>query len=137
MAKVKYEVEVQGLRELVARLNPDRLLSRAIKKAMSEVGKEGRAQAKAIAPRRTGRLAGSITYKLSRPLPLTDIPRGVAVVIKARNPRGYAYPRRLEFDPRSRHRNWFLGAMEAARGKFEGLLRSAARDIERRFGGGR
>ena len=137
MAAVKYEVEVQGMRELVARLNPDKLLSRAIKKAMSEVGKEGRAQAKAIAPRDTGRLAGSITYKLSRPLPLTDIPRGVAVVVKALSPRGYYYPRRLEFDPRSRHRNWFMGAMESARGKFEGMLRSAASDIERRFGGGR
>jgi hypothetical protein len=132
-----YSVQVQGFRELAARLEPNSLLGSAIRKLLTRVGQQGRASARSMAPRRTGRLAASISSDVGGRLRFTSVPSFAAVRAKAVRTTGrrapFNYGKLLEFSPRHGHKGWLKAAMERSLGNLNSLVGDAAKDIEARF----
>jgi hypothetical protein len=126
---VRMQVTVSGAEELMAKLAPE-LYADELAEGMAELGARAVEVARSVAPvGETGRLRDRLQYRLSDQRP----PRFVVVKTDARSPRGYPYPRRLEFERKSRHRNWLLKAMRGALEEFGTLLESVADRVERRW----
>lgn len=123
------KVEVTGLQQLLPRIDGDRLLRKPISKLFSSIGRRGREHGRQVAPRATGKLAASMTHRVS-PKP---IPTFVAIVNTARNKSGVSYPRILEYSPKHGHKGWLSTALKALMGRIRPEIDEAARDIEREF----
>lgn len=143
---IKLEVKLDDLRPLLRMLRADELLAESWNAALHEVGRIALSAASAGAPRgKTGELRAKLTYKVQA----IPVPRYVVVKTNATHaaPTGrrranvsgrrwrypYAYPRRLEFDPRSRHRDWLKRAIERSWSRIGRALDIAARGIESRW----
>ena len=137
-------VEIKGLAELQAKCRDNSLYERPGKRALQRIAKQAEGVVKRAAPRgQTGRTGGMVFSKVNNRVPG---PRWAVVGTKAtatpNRPRArggktrypYAYPRRLEFDPKSKHKDWLLRAVQAARGSISGALSQAAREIEAAWG---
>ena len=117
--------ELQGLQQLLARLDSDALLRKPVRKLMSSIGRRGKEEGRSSAPRRTGTLAGSFAYRVSP----KSVPTFVAIHVKAK--RGsVSYPRVLEYSPKHGHKGWLLRAVQAARPTFSAILAKAGKEIE-------
>lgn len=123
-------VRIEGLDALRSKLTPE-LYRPAAKQALKAMADAGASSARAGAPRMTGRLQGSIRPKVNS----GAAPAWAAVKVGALNPRGYPYPRLLEFSPRHRHQNWLKSAIDRVASAFSSALDKAASEIERKFGG--
>lgn len=123
-------VEVRGLTELLAKLTPA-LYQEAGKGMLKVIADAGAQSARAGSPRMTGKLGGSITPKVNPGAK----PAWAAVKVAELSPRGYSYPRLLEFSPKHHHRNWLQSSIQRARGAFSGAITTAAAAIERKFSG--
>ena len=125
------KVTVEGHRELMKKLRADELLAAPWQHAMKRVGEIGLAAAKSGAPSGP---SGQTRALLVTKMQAKPIPKWVAVRSTAkrssRKYRNYRYPRRLEYDPKSRHRGWLANAVRSAYGKIGGILAGAAREIE-------
>jgi hypothetical protein len=114
----KIEVEVVGLRELIDKVRTDRpFYAPALQSGLAGMGKTLEALVRSRGPNRGGRLRGAAFSKTSK-LPGkwlvvgTKAAAGKSGRSRATKATGrrtrypYPYPRRLEFDRKSRHRDW-------------------------------
>ena len=141
-------VEIRGLAELQAKCKDNSLYERPGKRALQQIAKQAEGIVKRAAPRGpTGKTGGMVFSKVNNRVPG---PRWAVVGTKAtatpanpytrsrrsgrRTKYPYAYPRRLEFDPKSRHKDWLLRAVQQARGAISGALSQAAKEIEAQWG---
>jgi hypothetical protein len=115
MASVGFLIELTGWQALASKLTPE-LYNQAGLEALDQIGREGATRMQAQAPYHKGTLRGSIDYKVNN---LVKAPRWVVVRTNATNA-GYLYPRRLEFDSRSRHKGWMRRIMGVLRGQVAG-----------------
>ena len=122
-------MEVEGIRELLRKLETDRLMRNPIRRFFASIGKRGRDDARDFAPRRTGRLAAKMTYRVSG----KAIPEHVAIIAKARAARDFSYPRLLEYSRKHGHLRWLATGLEALMGRIGPELDDAARDVEQEF----
>ena len=131
-------ITFEGLDNVKRHLTQD-LYEKPWAAGMQRLGAAGLAFARAGAPVKTGELKASIRYRVQK----RALPLWVAVDVTAKHARGgltkrgrvsrakYSYPRRLEFDPRSKHKGWLLGqAKRALAGKANDVLQQVAREIE-------
>ena len=122
-------IQIEGLDELLRKLTPE-LYEAAGKTALKEISESAAGSARAGAPRQRGKLAGSITGKVNAGAK----PAWAAVKVAALSPRGYSYPKLLEFSPKHHHRNWLQNAVNRARGAFASAIGRAASAVERKWG---
>ena len=144
-------VEIRGLAELQATCKDNSLYERPGKRALMKMAKAAEAVVRQRAPRgQTGQTAAKVFSRVNTRVPG---PRWAVVGTKAtatpanpytrkgragaRTRYPYSYPRKLEFDRKSKHKDWLLHAIEAARGRFSGFLAEAAKQIEADWGKGR
>ena len=129
MVASEYQIKLEGADELIRKLESESLIGKPIRRLFSKVGIQGKNAAKSSAPLATGRLNASITTRMSG----KQVPTFIAVRVGAVNPRGYSYPRLLEFSPRHGHREWLLRAFRGAIGGLVGFMHETAGAIEDQF----
>lgn len=125
-----YSLKLEGVERLNARLDADKLIVRPMRKALGEIGKVGKTESKAGAPRRQGTLSQSIGYRVDSKA------RYVAFQVSAKRG-GVSYPRVLEFADKWGHAGWLMSAMKGVKRWASGALQGAARDMEATFRAGR
>jgi len=125
-------VRIEGLAALQRKLRKDVLLAPPLKDAMTATVTDTVQLVERAAPRGSGRLAASITHRIdARPVPTWA---RVAVTARRRSrayPRGFAYPRLLEYSSKSGHQGWFRGTFSPARAALKRHVEEARRQIER------
>lgn len=139
-------VEVVGLAEIQRKFKDGgvQLWGPPVKEALEAAGRLGVQAARGTAPKgQTLQLSSKLTYKLSRAMPprwvviktdaVRQAPAGGRRSIGARWKYPYPYPRRLEFDPKSPHKDWLLKAIKSVQGGLNRILSDAARSIEQRW----
>jgi hypothetical protein len=129
---IKVSIEVQGLARLQRKLRKEVLLAPPLAEAMTAGLADAVRIVESRAPRRTGRLAASVTSRLQqKPVPTWG---RVSVTARSRSkkyPRGYRYPRLLEYSAKSGHRRWFRDAIKPAQVALSRHVEAAKRSIER------
>lgn len=125
----KFKVELTGYRDLKRKLTDD-LFQQAWRDGVIEVTDLVYQHEVARAPLLSGRLVARMRQRVqNKPIPSYGV-----VSTTARNPaNGYRYPRRLEFDTRSRWHGWFTRAAQATKPAWEQILRRVASRIEARW----
>lgn len=135
---MKINLEVQGIGDLgrKAQQAPEEVIAEPWSEAMESIGALGEAFATRAAPIGSGRTVALMYHRTqSKPIPLWTRVGTHAKRQSRKYPRGYAYPRRLNFDPNSRYKGWFDKAMEATKRAAQQILDKAARKMERRWNG--
>lgn len=124
--------EWHDLKEIKRKLDEDHLLAEPLRAFLRDVGELAESFAISRAPMHSGQLINKMQFKVqNKPLPLY-----VVIKTTARNPRNqYRYPRRLEYDRRSRHYSWFFKAITASRAGWGGLMDRAAKGVEAQWAG--
>lgn len=148
MAGTDYRISLEGMESLTALLREDEWYGKPVKRALARLGAQARSAARAAAPRDTGRLAASITYKVNT---RKKQPRFVAIATRAMRTEGahspFAYPRILEFAPRftraygrrvkspppNPRKGWFAAAIKGVTANLTSYLADATREIEQEF----
>lgn len=134
MAGSAYKLRVEGLRELQGKLRGHDLFAAPYREALEESAQAAEDAIRSRAPVDTGRLKARLTHRLqASPVPRYAVIKTTATRSSAKY-RRYSYPKRLEFDPKSRHRDWMLRGLMSVRGRVQSALSGAARKIESRFG---
>lgn len=124
-------LRIEGLAELQRKLSMNVLLGPPLRAAVDETVKEAATIVSSHAPRRSGRMAASVTHRLdARPVPTWGRVAVTAVRKSKKSPSGYRYPKWLEFAPKSPRRGWFKAAVLPAKAVLERHLTTAARRIE-------
>jgi hypothetical protein len=125
----KLKVEFIGFRELQRKLD-DSLFQQAWRDGLTDITELVYSHEVVRAPVRSGRLVSRMEQRVQN----KPIPSYAVVRTQAKNPNnGYAYPRRLNFDPRSRWNGWFLRVAEATKPAWEQILQRVAARIESRW----
>lgn len=132
VAKIK--IEIEGLAELKRKMKADLLLAQPLKEALHQVeGMLGTAFRGAM-PSASGLARSKITTKVSsRPIPTWVRVKTTATRNSSKYKR-YRYPGRQEYDPRSRNKGRLTRAVDGVRARLQGVLSTAARKIESRWG---
>lgn len=124
-------IRIDGMAQLQRKLRRDVLYAPPLREAMEDTLQDVQAIVESRAPRRTGRLSGSVTHKLdARPVPTWG---RVAVTARRRSkkyPRGFRYPRWLEYAPKSPHQRWLRNALGPAQAVLQRRLERAKQRIE-------
>lgn len=133
---VRVNVQIEGLPALQRKLRKDVLLAPPLTAAMGASVKEAARIVETRSPRATGRLATSVTYRLDK----RPVPTWARVQVTARKrskkfPRGYRYPRWLEYAATSPHQRWFRGSVTPAKLALRRHVDAAKRAIERIWAG--
>lgn len=134
MARAAFTLRVQGLKELQHKLKPEELLHEPYRDALDDAARTARDIIARGAPRgRSGNLTSKLTYRVQK----GEVPRYAVVKTTAtrssKKYRRYSYPRRLEFDPKSRHKDWLLNGLLRAKGAVQSILGNMAREIAHRW----
>lgn len=136
MSPVRVSIQVEGLAALQRKLRKEVLLAPPLKYAMTAGTEDAARIVMSRAPRASGRLAASVTTRMDkRPVPTWG---RVSVTARRRSkkfPRGFRYPRMLEYSAKSGHKGWFRGASIPARSALSRHVESAKRMIERIWSG--
>ena len=129
---VRLNIQVEGLAELQRKLRKEVLFAPPLRSAMNATVEDAARIVESRAPRASGRMAASVTTRLDkRPVPTWG---RVSVTARSRSkkyPRGFRYPRMLEYSAKSGHQRWFRNAVTPARSVLARHLESAKRHIER------
>lgn len=135
-------VEIRGLKELQAKCRGKPFVAEEAKKALVDIGQIGLAAARRFAPvGPTGKTRSMLSAKVNAgPTPRWAVIKtdATATPRRPRARRGktrypYSYPKRLEFDPKSKHRDWLKRAIDSTRSGIDSALSAAARRIEARW----
>lgn len=133
--RIRFDVEIQGYRELARKLRADELIGRPWSDAMNRVADMAGAAWRGAAPVGSGRERGSIKTKVqAKPVPKWALVKTTATR-SSRKYKRYRYPNRQEYDPRSRNKGRLTRALDGVKGRIQGLLDTAARQIEAKWGG--
>jgi hypothetical protein len=137
-------ITVLNWRQISDALKRDRLYAPLFRRTCAKIGTALRAKVSGGAPIERGRTRARAFSKVDK----SEIPRWIVVGTKAtatpRRPgaRGgkskypYAYPRYLEFAPRSRHRGWLYRIVQRNKGTIASELRTTERQIQAGWGRG-
>jgi hypothetical protein len=129
---IRVSIEVEGLAKLQEKLRTDVLLAGPLTDAMTAGLADVVRIVESRAPRRTGRLAASVTSRVDqRPVPTWGRVSVTASKHTRKYPRGYYYPRLLEYTAKFGHERWFRGAIPPAQVALARHLAAAKRSIER------
>lgn len=136
-APLKLGVEVKGRDQLlrkVKNVEPE-VIAPAWKEGMEAIGVVGQNLAIRAAPLGPSGRTISMMYHRVQQKP---IPLWVRVGTKAKRtskkyPRGYAYPRRLNYDPKSPIKGWFDRAMDQTKQTARAVLDRAAKKMEQNW----
>jgi hypothetical protein len=128
---VRVRIRVEGLAELQRKLRKEVLLAPPLKHAMRSTIREAAELVTSRAPRASSRMATSVTHRVdARPVPTWGRVSVPARRRSRKHPRGYRYPRWLEYSSKSPRRGWFRQAVIPARGILARHLEAAKRYIE-------
>lgn len=124
---IVWRIDIPKLNALKRRLKPaEDLYAEPWRDAMHGLAADVEGIARAAAPVRTGALRASITAKAAK----TKVPLSIRTRVRAKSPRGFPYPKVLEFSNKHHHFRWLRDAMKAALGKVNARLNTAAKAIE-------
>lgn len=123
---------VEGLKELRRILRPpDELLAEPWKRAMTNLSEAGGQAALNAAPVKSGLLRRKIYAKVQKkPFPQWAAARARGTRKSAKYPKGYPYPRLLEFSQRHGHKGWFTTAVQQAWNQADAVLAKAGNEIQ-------
>lgn len=128
---VKVSVQVEGWAEIQRKLRLEPLLAQPLRTAMDATQRDVAQTVQALAPRRTTRMAASVRTRMdARPIPRWARVQVTARARSRKYPRGYRYPRWLEYSPKSPHRGWFGRSLAPARAALQRHVEGAKRQIE-------
>lgn len=138
MARTGTTIRIEGLRELLKKLDGDAVLGQPIKHALNQIGAFGETRAKQRAPRASGRLSAGISHKMDvRPIPLWTKVGYVNGAMPTN--KGFRYPYALNASKKRIYHyagtkkktyRWLSGVMAQVRRQFGSLIQNAAREIE-------
>jgi hypothetical protein len=132
-ARIRVDVEIKGVKELMRKLNADYLLAGPWTEAMKSAADMAEAAWKGAAPSDSGGTRAGIKSKVqARPVPRYALVKSTATR-SSRAYKRYPYPKRQEYDPRSRNRLKLTNALKGVMGRIQGVLDSAARKIEAKW----
>lgn len=132
---VRVKVDIEGYARVMRKLRHDELIAGPWSDAMRQVAQIARHAWMGVAPRgKTGLLRAKIGTRIQA----KPIPKWVAIKTTAARTTGtkwkrYRYPRRLEYDRKSRHYKKLTTALRRSMGTVQGILDRAARAIEARW----
>jgi ribosomal protein L39E len=133
VAGIRVKIEVEGLKEVRAKLREDVLLAGPWTAAMRRVEDIARASWMGAMPADSGQARAKITTAMqAKPVPMWVRVKTTASR-SSRKHRNYRYPNRQEYDPRSRNKGRLTRSIEGAQGRVQGALNQAARDIEAKW----
>ena len=131
---------IEGLNELRRLISPiDALVATPWKMAMTQIAEDAANAARANAPiGRTGHLKAKIYAKVQK----SDMPRWAAVRSRGtrkslKYPRGYPYPRLLNYSAKHGHQGWFDNAITPVFAKAAAALAIAGNEIIKIWSRGR
>lgn len=127
---------IEGLASTRRLIKPaDDLIAAPWHKAMTDLAESGALAGVSAAPRRSGRLAGKVYARVQKKaMPMWAAVRSRGTRRSKAYPRGYAYPRLLEFSEKHGHAGWFSRSVEPRLiGQSEAILSVAADEVERRW----
>ena len=132
---VRLKVDIEGYARMMRKLNHDEAIAGPWSQAMRTVEQIARHAWMGAAPRgKTGLLRAKIATRVqARP-----IPRWVRIKTTASRTTGtkwkrYRYPRRMEYEKKSRHYHKLTDALRRSMGAVQGAMDSAARAIEAKW----
>jgi hypothetical protein len=125
---LKVDYQVVGLRALKRKLGEE-LYQEAWRDGLKDITELVYSHEIVRAPVRSGRLVSRMSQRLDR----RPIPRYGVVKTTAKSSKGYPYPRRLNFDSRSRHQGWFTRTALTTKAAWEQILGRVARRIESKW----
>jgi len=130
-----FNVKVVGLRDLQRKARADVLFQPPFREGLEEAAKAAADIIRGGAPSgATGALRAKLTYKLqASPVPRYAVIKTTATR-SSKNYRRYSYPKRLEFDPRSKHKDWMLKGLRKARGAVQHILDRTGAKIRGQWG---
>ena len=129
---IRVSIQVEGLANLQRKLRADVLLAPPLTSAMTAGLQDAVRIVEHAAPRRTGRLAASVTYRLQqKPVPTWGRVNVTARSRSKKYPRGYRYPRLLEYSSKYGHSRWFRGTITPAKQALARRVEAAKRSIDR------
>lgn len=132
---IRMDLEVKGLRQLQQQLKGNDLYAEPWKNLLGAVGQRGENLAASNAPRgRTGALEAKIKHRVQqKPFPQWVAIRSYARRKTKKYPRGFLYPRLLNFSQKHGHLGWFTSPLRRLQTVAGPLLQQAAREIEANF----
>lgn len=121
-------VQVEGLAELRAKLDPKSLYWQPLKDTLDELGRNAALAARTSAGgfARTGLMAASNTHEVNA----VPVPLWVVVRNEATSKSGRRYPWILEFDGRFHHKNWLLNAIKQVQATAPAAVQRAVAKIK-------
>lgn len=130
---VKLRVDVEGHRALMAKLRTDATLTPPLREAYERIGEIGVQAGRSAAPVKSGQLRASLTYRVMGKKVATAV--SIRSTAKRTSPkrRNYPYPKRLEYDKKSRHRLWLNRAIKGAWGRIVAELKLTEQQIEAKW----
>lgn len=130
---IKVKIEVEGLKEVRAKLKENALLAGPWTTAMREVEDIARSSWMRAMPADSGQARAKITTAMqAKPVPMWVRVKTTASR-SSRKHRNYRYPNRQEYDPRSRNKGRLTRSIEGAVGRVQGALDRAAKAIEAKW----
>lgn len=132
---VRVRVDIDGYARVIRKLNKDALIAGPWVEAMRMVEAIARNAWMGAAPRgQTGLLRAKIATKIQA----KPIPKWVRIKTSATRTTGtkwkrYRYPRRLEYERKSKHYHKLTDALQRSMGTIQGVLDRAARAIEQKW----
>lgn len=132
---MKIDVDIKGLKELRALLNPSHeLYAKPWTEGMQSFAEEGAREARGGAPVLSGKLLLSIRPAVQK----KPVPLWAAIRVPARRrspayPQGFPYPRLLAFSRKHNHRDWLIKAVGPMIRGIPSKLNAIANDIARKW----
>lgn len=134
---IRFKIAITGLTEMKRKATEGILIAPPWHAAMEEIGAYGRTLAKGAAPRgpsSNGHVGGLTSEKFTMRLQARPLPMWVKIETNATRPRpghgNYAYPKRVEWDPKLHHAGWLRGVFVQIKSRFASTLERTAREIE-------
>lgn len=117
----KLRLKLRGAEAFLAKFknDADPLLGEPWREMLADVGEKAQHIAESGAPRRSGKLAGSIRNRVAKSARPKWVKVEVTATRSSRRSKRYPYPRRLEYDPRSSRKGWFTKPLEHATPEFQ------------------
>ncbi len=131
----RVQVKIEGLNELKRKLKAEALLAEPLADAMKALEQMLRTAWLGVMPTASGAARSKIVTKVStRPIP-TWVRIKTTATRSSRKYKRYRYPRRQEYDPKSRNKGKLTRATDGVQAKAPGVLDAAGRAIEAKWRG--
>ncbi len=127
---------IEGLASTRRLIKPaDDLIAAPWRTAMTDLAESGAAAGVSAGPSRSGRLRSRIYARVQqKAFPMWAAVRSRGARRSKAYPKGFAYPRLLEYSQKHGHAGWFSGSVEPRLiGQSEAILSVAADEVERRW----